>query len=155
MNAITILTGHTNQETAYVVTDYPYGFRLRCEMRYWLDCHPTRGARLMQQSSNPKRPGTWNKPKTSTYARFAGAMFLNDEGHVKWSGLTEYTNGAEAKAWADTYGAGVPDMLRRNMEMWVTSKLAFDARREAGGTITASVIAAQSAAVSVIKQATT
>jgi hypothetical protein len=27
---MTILTGHTSPEIAYLINDYPYGFRLRC-----------------------------------------------------------------------------------------------------------------------------
>ena len=33
-----ILPGiHISPETAYVIDDYPYGFRLRCRIRYWLE----------------------------------------------------------------------------------------------------------------------
>jgi len=53
----TILSGHTSPETAYLVEDYSYGFRLRCNNRYRLDCDPKRGARLMSQTSNPKLSG--------------------------------------------------------------------------------------------------
>src|SRR5436190_937437 len=98
-----ILVGHVSPETAYVVADYPYGFRLRCMIRYWLEFHPKHGFRLWSQTSNPKRGNVWNKPKASTYARFGGCMFLDDAGHAQWSGLTEYSTGAEAQAWADTY----------------------------------------------------
>ena len=81
---------HISSETAYVVEDYPYGFRLRCRMRYWLEVHPKRGVRLMSQTSNPKKPGlVWNKPKASTYARFGGALYLDDEGHVQWADWVE------------------------------------------------------------------
>lgn len=94
-----ILSNHTSLETAYLVDDYPYGFRLRCTIRYWLEYHPKRGFRFVSQTSNPKRPGlVWNKPKASTYCRFGGAMYLDDVGHVHWAGLTEYSDGAEAKA---------------------------------------------------------
>ena len=124
-----ILSGHVSADTAYVVDDYPYGFRLRCKMRYWLEVVPKRGTRLMSQSSNPKIAGlVWNKPKASTYARFGGCMYLDDEGHVQWSGLTEYTDGTEAKAWADKYGSGVPEAGQELMQRWVASKRAYDAR---------------------------
>lgn len=107
--AITLLSGHVSAETAYVVPDYPYGLRLRCQIRYWLDVHPKHGVRLMSQTSNPKLPGVvWNKPKASTYSRFAAAMYLDENGHVQQAGLNEYTNGADAATWRDTYGAGVP-----------------------------------------------
>jgi hypothetical protein len=126
-----ILKGHTTRETAYVVDDYPYGFRLRCKIRYWLEYHPKHGFRFVSETTNPKRPGeVWNKPKASTYCRFGGAMFLNDEGHVKWAGLTEYSTGAEAKAWADKYGEGVPEAGRDTLAKWVAAKLAYDGARK-------------------------
>lgn len=142
---IKILSGHVSPDTAYVVTDYPYGFRLRCQIRYWLDCHPKHGVRLMSQTSNPKLPGlVWNKPKTSTYSRFAGAMFLDENGHVQWSGLNEYTDGAEAAAWRATYGAGVPEASRELMNRWVNAKIAYDA---ADGSMTDKAKAARLAFV--------
>jgi hypothetical protein len=129
-NEITILSGHISPETAYLVADYPYGFRLRCQIRYWLDVHPKHGVRFMSQTTNPKRGGIWNKPKASTYQRFAGCMFLDEAGHVQWSGLNEYTDGAEASAWRDRYGDGVPEASRELMNRWVAAKLAYDANRQ-------------------------
>jgi hypothetical protein len=126
-----ILTGHVSPETAYVVDDYPYGFRLRCKIRYWLEYKPGKGFRFMSQTTNPKRPGTvWNKPKASTYYKFGGAMVRNEmDGHITWVGLNEYSNGAEAKAFADKYGAGVPEAGKETLARWVAAKLAYDAAR--------------------------
>lgn len=118
---------HISPETAYVVDDYPYGFRLRCKIRYWLEYDAKRGVRFVSQTTNPKRGNAvWNKPKASTYARFGGAMFLDDEGHCRWDGLSEYTNGAEASAWRDTYGAAVPEAAQQAMNDWVEIKLIYD-----------------------------
>lgn len=127
-----ILIGHTSPETAYVVDDYPYGFRLRCKIRYWLEYHAKRGFRFVSQTTNPKRGNVWNKPKASTYCRFGGCMYLDDAGHVQWAGLTEYCSGAEAQAWRDTYGAGVPEAGRATMDQWVAAKVAYDANRKSG-----------------------
>ena len=125
-----ILKGHISPETAYVIDDYPYGFRLRCKIRYWIETVSGKGCRFWSQTSNPKRPGlVWNAPKASTYCRFGQAMFLDDKEHVHFSGLTEYTNGAEAAAWRDRYGEGVPDAARELMDRWVNAKLAYDAAR--------------------------
>jgi hypothetical protein len=132
----TILTGHVSPETAYVVDDYPYGFRLRCKIRYWLEYKRKHGFRLVSQTSNPKRPGlVWNKPKASTYAKFGAAMYLNEEGHVTWSGLGEYSTGAEAKAWLDTYGEGVPEAGRDLLKRWIAAKLAYDNNRKPGDAL--------------------
>ena len=126
----TFLTGHVSPETAYVVDDYPYGYTLRCKIRYWLEYSPKRGFRLVSQTTNPKRGHIWNKPKASTYCRFGGCMFLNDEGHVTWDGLSEYCSGAEAKAWSDKYRDGVPEEGRKLLDKWVAAKLAYDGARQ-------------------------
>ena len=92
---ITLLANtHISSESAYVVADYPYGFRLRCQIRYWLDVNPKRGVRFMSQTSNPRITDrlVWNKPKASTYSLFGGAMYLDANGHVQHAGLTEYTD---------------------------------------------------------------
>ena len=127
-----ILSGHTSPETAYLVGDYPYGFRLRCKIRYWLEYKPRVGVRMVSQTSNLKLGNTWNKPKASTYARFGGCMYLDDAGHVQWSGLTEYSTGAEAKTWSDKYRAGVPESGLALLDKWVAAKLAYDGAREPG-----------------------
>lgn len=129
-----LLSGHVSPETAYVVDDYPYGFRLRCKIRYWLEYNAKRGFRFVSQTTNPKRPGeVWNKPKASTYMRFGAAMFVNeDDGHVGWAGLGEYSNGAEAKAWQDKYGEAVPEAGRQRLAKWVAAKLAYDSNRNSG-----------------------
>ena len=126
-----LLSGHTSPETAYVVDDYPCGFRLRCKMRYWLEFHPKRGFRLVSQTTNPKRGDVWNKPKASTYSRFGGAMFLDDNGHVTWSGLSEYSDTAEAIKWKETYGTAVPEAGRELLDTWIKAKVAYEVRKEA------------------------
>jgi len=127
-----ILKGHTSPETAYLVRDYPYGYTLRCQIRYWLEHKPGKGVRFVSQTTNPKRPGiVWNKPKASTYARFGGCMYLNEKGHCTWTGLSEYTDGKEAAAWASAWREGVPPTALEDLDRWVRGKLAYDAAREA------------------------
>jgi hypothetical protein len=90
IDPVTVLHGHTSEETAYLVDDYPYGYRLRCKIRYWIET-ATKGAakgqsRFMSQTTNPKQPGeVWNKPKASTYTPFA-VMYLDTDNHVQWAG---------------------------------------------------------------------
>lgn len=132
MSNIKLLIGHVSPETAYVVDDYPYGFTMRCKIRYWLEYKPGTGFRLMSQTTNPKRGDVWNKPKASTYSRFGGAMFLDDEGHVQWNGLGEYSDAKEAIAFRDQYGAGVPEAGRAILDKWVAAKVAYEANRNDG-----------------------
>jgi len=130
-----ILTGHTSFETAYVVNDYPYGFRLRCRIAYWLEFKPKHGYRLVSRTTNPKRAGeVWNKPKASTYCPFA-VMYLNELEHVTWAGLhVAYGTADEAKAWADKWGDGLVPDERRRLDVIIKAKAAYEAKRkEAAG----------------------
>ena len=119
---MTPLYGHVSPETAYVVNDYPYGFRMRCKIRYWLERHPTRGWRFCSQTTNPKRDGeVWNKPKASTYVRFAACMYLDDVGHVHWDGLSEYAEATNAAAFVDKFpGADLTELAD-----WSTMKSCY------------------------------
>ncbi len=100
-----VLTGHTSFETAYIVDDYPYGFRLRCKMAYWLETNKN-GTRLVTRTTNPKKAGeVWNKPKASTYAPVK-VMYLNPEnGHVETASIGFYADLDKLKAFGETYGA--------------------------------------------------
>ena len=91
---VTALHDHTSPETAYVIGDYPYGFHLRCKMRVWTETHPTRGTRMMTQTTNPKYHARefWNKPKASTYCRLGLGLYLDDAGHVQSFGVSEYSD---------------------------------------------------------------
>jgi len=127
---VKLLSGHTSPETAYVVEDYPYGFRLRCKIRYWIEFKAKKGFRFVSQTTNPKRPGeVWNKPKASTYSMFGGAMYLDENEHVQFSGLSEYCSGAEAKEWADKFGEAVPEVGKLLLAKWVAAKVAYDANK--------------------------
>lgn len=155
-NVSEVLPGvHISPATAYVIADYPYGFRLRCKRRVWLDVHPKLGARLMSQTTNPKLPcaEVWNKPKASTYQKFAGAMYLDSDGHVQWAGLSEYSDAAEAVAFRDTFGAGVPASMRLGLDAWCAGKVAFEAARADGAEIGAAVVLSRAAFIAVLKAA--
>jgi hypothetical protein len=60
------LAGHTSPDTAFVVDDFPYGFRLRTKIRYWIETKKGFGQRFCSQTLNPKT-GNWNKPKAGNY----------------------------------------------------------------------------------------
>lgn len=129
-DTMTILKGHVSPDTAYVVNDYPYGYTLRCKIRYWLEVHAKRGVRFVSQTTNPKRGDVWNKPKASTYSRFGGCMFLDANQHVQWSGLSEYSGAAEVTAWLNTYGEGnvIPEVTAG----WLRGKVAYEAKIASG-----------------------
>lgn len=103
----TALRGHTSEDTAYVVDDYPYGFRLRTRIRYWIETNAKHGDRFVSQTLNPKTD-KWNKPKRSTYCEI-GCMFVENEpgdafGHVKWAGMTYYSDATDLAAFLAAFG---------------------------------------------------
>lgn len=91
-----VLHGHVSEDTAYLVDDYPYGFKLRTQIRYWIET-TKHGDRMVSQTLNPKT-GRWNKPKKTTYVKVA-ALYLNDDGHVKWAGIDIWTDAAVRDAF--------------------------------------------------------
>lgn len=127
-----ILSGHVSPETAFEVADYPYGFRLRCKIRYWLECSPNKGVRFCSQTTNPKRGDTWNKPKASTYSRFGGAMFLDENNHVAWDGCSEYDGLQETIAFKEKFYAGLPEVFKPIFDKWLEAKHAYNKLKEKG-----------------------
>lgn len=103
---VKVLKGHTSPETAYLIEDYPYGFKLRTEKRVWIEEHPKKGFRLASQTRNPKIAGNpWNKVVYSTYVDSGAGMFLDEEGHVQWTGIGVYTRPAEISAFVHKFGS--------------------------------------------------
>ena len=127
------LMGHTTPETAYVVDDYPYGFRLRCKIRYWLDFRPGSGFgfRLVSQTTNPKRSGeVWNKPKASTYCMLA-IMGLDESKHVTWTGCNTFQFD-ELREFANFYGDSFDSNQKAVYEAAQAAYDRYQARKAAG-----------------------
>jgi len=61
------LVGHTTMASAHIIEDYPYGRRLRTQMRVWVETKEKFGQRMVTQTLNPKTK-KWNKPKKGTYS---------------------------------------------------------------------------------------
>lgn len=122
------LTGHVSPETAFVVDDYPYGFKLRCKIRYWLEYNPKNGFRFCSQTTNPKKSvEVWNAPKKSTYSML-GVMGLNDEGHVTWTGCSIY-DFDKLEEFGKEYASSFDDNQRKVHEMATKVFKAYQARK--------------------------
>ena len=147
-----ILSGHVSPETAYVVDDYPYGFRLRCKIRYWMEHDPKWGTRFCSQTSNPKnatqgdRYPYWNKPKKSTYDYVAACMYLDEQEHVNWTGLTQYNSIQECEEWLNGnkggqyFRQGLPPEVIKRVEDWIEKKTRYAMKMAQGASQTAAVI---------------
>ena len=104
---ITALKGHVSPDTAYVVADYPYGFRVRTSIRYWLETNG-HGTRFVSQTVNPKT-GAWNKPKASTYTSFGVMVRDESNGHISWVGWHLYGGAKGLAQFAKDYTAALTD----------------------------------------------
>lgn len=111
-NGRTPLYGHTSEASAYLVADYPYGFRERTQIRYWLESKATKGWRFVSQTMNPKTQ-RWNKPKASTYALWAAAMYLDNKGHADWDGLGQYSDAEEILTFVRAFPGADMKILRQ------------------------------------------
>ncbi len=114
-----VLNGHVSEATAYVVDDYPYGFKLRTSIRYWIDTAPKKGSRFVSQTKDPKT-GRWNKPKASTYDLLGGVMYLDGKNHVQWDGLGPYSSAKQVLDFVQKYPHADMPLLKT----WVKMKLA-------------------------------
>jgi hypothetical protein len=116
---MTPLYGHNSFETAYLVDSYPYG-RLRCRIWFWLESDPKKGFRFVSQTENPKN-GRMNAPKKSTYSKMAGCMFLDENLHCTWTGITEYSDCGEALAFVQKFQKS--DLL--TLKVWSYAKARY------------------------------
>lgn len=93
---------HNNEENALVVSDYPYGFRLRTKIRYSIET-TKRGDRFISQTLNPKT-NLWNKPKKSVYSDMI-VLIRKDNGHIaylNWS--VQYSEIEELERFLEKIG---------------------------------------------------
>ena len=133
MTKLTPLPGHTTPETAFIVPDYPYGFRLRCKIRYWLEYRKGKGFRFCSQTTNPKLTTEfWNKPKYSTYCML-GVMGLDpvDDNHVKWVGCNIY-HFEDLKEFRATYGDSFDENQKAVCDAGIAAYEKYQKLKEAG-----------------------
>ena len=103
MAIIRPLYGHTSPETAYLIADYPYGRKLRCQRRVWINYSPRHGYCFVSQTTNPKT-SRWNKPHKGIYSEIAMALYLDEQDHVQRASLTAYSNAALALQFVKDFG---------------------------------------------------
>ena len=101
---------HKSPETAYVVDDYPWGFRLRTKIRYWIESKKGYGQRFASQTVNPKT-GCWCAPKYSTYYPII-LMYLDEKNHVKSWCLSKYSEEEFYKKFQDKHLSYLDDFQK-------------------------------------------
>ena len=129
------LYGHRDMNSAYVVEDYPYGFRLRCTIRYWLETNG-KGTRFISQTQDP-RNGKWNKPKASVYS-IVGAMYLDEKGYVHYESLGQGSDLDKALNFVRSYpkadlkllASFCKHQIRMTMAVWSINGVAQELTEE-------------------------
>ena len=121
-----LLKGYDSENNSYLVNDYPYGFRLRCKIRYWLEYSEKLGYRFCSQTSNPKKNDIWNKPKKSTYIDISACMYLDENNHVTWGGISSYSNLIEAEEFKRVYYEGLSDIGKQRLDRWIKAKTVYE-----------------------------
>jgi len=96
------------------VGDYPYGFRLRTNIRYMVET-TNMGSRFVSQTLNPKT-NEWNAPKKSTYNPIA-LLVVNNEGHVTTLSLDHN----DSKDKTDVYTQAFENMLNDKQKVVLSS----------------------------------
>lgn len=116
------LYNHNCENTAYVVENYPWGFRLKTKQRYWIETNNKKngGQRLVTQTLNPKN-NKWCAPKKSTYDSVA-FLYLDENNHVKVeaihiSGLGCEEKGKKIKEFAETHKEYLTDYQKKELRL--------------------------------------
>lgn len=116
------ITGHTSEATAFMIEDYPYGRKVRCRRRVWIESDPKKGHRFVAQTEHPTRK-VWNKPAKSTYRDVAACLYLDEQGHVEWSTVHVYTSAAEALAFVKEFASHCVGL--EDLRVWAKQKAVF------------------------------
>jgi hypothetical protein len=112
------LYGHVSPETAYVVNDYPYGFKLRCKIRYWIEFKAGKGFRFVSQTTNPKLDfERWNKPKASTYVELGMCLYLDAVGHVQHGAVSAYSKAESLQTFVQCFPGADLSSVRSYVRM--------------------------------------
>lgn len=96
------LKGHTDQKSAFLVDDYPYGVNQRTKIRYWLEYKKGKGYRFVSQTRDPNRE-RWHQPKASAYVDFAAFMYQDAKGFVGWKTIPPYSSLKDAEKFLKNY----------------------------------------------------
>jgi len=107
---------HNSPETAKVVEDYPWGFRLRTTIRYWIETKKAKngGQRFAKQTINPKT-GKWCAPKYSTYSPIL-IMYLDENDHVHCTALSHNSGEERILKFKETHLENLNEFQRETLK---------------------------------------
>ena len=108
-----------------VVDDYPYGFRLRTQIRYWVESKKNKGDRFVSQTLNP-RTNKWNKPKKGTYMAIC-IVCRNEKDHITYQGLSFSTDVEAYNKFVEFVGTTkLNDIQKENLKVVYAYSKAYE-----------------------------
>jgi len=147
---------HRDFESAYEIGDYPFGRRLRCKRRVWVEHAQRYGQRFVYRTTNPKKRGeVWNTPHADTY-NLAVVLYrdLADEGHIKAAKLHSVWSIESTCKFLDKYGEGIDDETRELIKEQLCSLIRRESKeRTVHGQVFSASIAPDEVAVLLAKYA--
>ena len=96
------LSGHHDFDSAYVIPDWPWGYKLKCETRFWIEHRENTGWRFVKQTKNPKTD-KWCAPKKGVYQSLI-LMYLDDENKIQHGSLSKYPWEEHVETFIILYG---------------------------------------------------
>jgi hypothetical protein len=119
------LYNHTSFETAYVVQDWPWGYKLRTEKRFWIESNKN-GDRQISQTLDPGS-GKWCAPKKSMYSPVK-IFYTSDEKKVLTQGeeveqlrseTIDFRNNEKIKSFYERHKDNLNDFQKAQIKKWI------------------------------------
>jgi len=117
-----ILEPQPTEAQPFYVEDYPYGFRLRTTIRYYVETTKN-GQRFVSQTKNPKTE-QWNKPKKSTYSQII-LIGLDEKEHVTYISNSLYSTESSIKFKAE-YGQYFNEYQKQEIDNIISMSKVYD-----------------------------
>tara|TARA_R100001443_G_scaffold107278_1_gene117047 strand:- start:244 stop:786 length:543 start_codon:yes stop_codon:yes gene_type:complete len=113
-------------DTAIEVNNYPWGFRLKTKVKYWIESN-NKGDRLIKQTLNPKT-NEWCKPKKSTYSEVMvmTSKRENDKTFISYEQISMYSNIKEVSLFENTHKNHLTNRQRENICMMKSMHGAYE-----------------------------
>ena len=131
--------GATDEESAHVVEGWPWGRRMRCTKRFWIETRKN-GDRLAAQCTQPDREtgqcsGSWCKPKKSTYTPGVIVLAVDVDGTMATETLGAYYHHpvAEIEAFIDRHAGRLSDVQASRARSCLAMRKKYDEQEAAKG----------------------
>lgn len=129
-----------SEETAHIAEDYPWGFRLRTQAKFWIENSHRKdgGQRFVQRTLNPKT-GRWCEPKKSTYDPVK-IIYLDENGHVQTTRLSAYCNKKDVESFIEEHRSSLSEYQKEILKQLlavktVLEKVTYEVRPCSTGTV--------------------